>query len=323
MNLQSLIIKDYTTFSGHLIPSLELSYEVFGDLSHVQEHGVLACHALTGNSHVAGDQEGWWFPMIGKGKMIDPEKHPVICFNIPGNGFDKKKENLILNYQDFNVRDVAQIFLLGLAELGISKMHSTIGASLGGAVIWELALLAPTFFDYIVPVCSHYQSTDWIIGHNHIQFEILKNANNGLEIARMMAMLFYRTPLNFDYKFERSFNQEKNIYNVSSYLEYQGKKLKSRFTKEAYLLMTQLLSTIDVFENRPNIDQDFAAIKSKAILIAIEPDFLFPAYLSQQANERLKKAGVDCDYIEIKTQHGHDSFFIEYEQIKKHLSKIY
>ena len=70
-------------------------------------------HSLTGNSNVSGPN-GWWNGIVGENKPIDTNYFTVIVFNIPGNGYDNQTGNLIENYRDFTVRDIARIFWEGL-----------------------------------------------------------------------------------------------------------------------------------------------------------------------------------------------------------------
>jgi homoserine O-acetyltransferase len=85
-----------------------LTYQTFG-----QPIGnapvVLVNHSLTGNSNVCG-RSGWWNGMIGANKTIDTHTYTIIAFNIPGNGYDDNLENVIANYRDFTIRDIATIF---------------------------------------------------------------------------------------------------------------------------------------------------------------------------------------------------------------------
>ena len=56
-------------------------------------------------------------------------------------------------------------------------------------------------------------------------------------------MLTYRTPNSFDNRFNRTKNDENNLYNVENWLIHHGKKLNNRFKLEAYIFMNHLLSS--------------------------------------------------------------------------------
>ncbi|HUH47324.1 MAG TPA: alpha/beta fold hydrolase, partial [Arenibacter sp.] len=126
--LHQLLIQDYVTHGGSTM-DIKLSYEVFGLPLHTAPI-ILVNHALTGNSNVAGKQ-GWWNTLIGDGKCLDTKKFTLLCFNIPGNGYDGF---VIDNYKDFVAQDIAKIFLLGLEALKIKKLYALIGGSLGGGI---------------------------------------------------------------------------------------------------------------------------------------------------------------------------------------------
>ena len=96
---------EFSTLNGTTLP-ITLSYEQFGRELHTAPV-VLVNHALTGNSNVAG-ADGWWAPLVGPGKCIDTDRFTILCFNIPGNGYDGF---LIENYRDFVAADVARIFI--------------------------------------------------------------------------------------------------------------------------------------------------------------------------------------------------------------------
>ena len=79
---------------------------------------VVVNHPLTANSEVAGPH-GWWNDIIGKGKVIDTDRFAVICFNVPGNGYD---ESFLEDYTHWNTGTVAGFFCSGLRQLGIEKL---------------------------------------------------------------------------------------------------------------------------------------------------------------------------------------------------------
>ena len=106
--LKKIIISDFVTERGKVQKNLPLFYQIFG-----KPIGkgpiVLVNHALTGNSQVT-EENGWWKDLIGKNKTIDTNYFTVLAFNIPGNGYDGLKENLIHNYTHFTARDIAKTF---------------------------------------------------------------------------------------------------------------------------------------------------------------------------------------------------------------------
>ena len=207
---------------------------------------MLVNHALTGNSNVSG-KEGWWKDLIEDGKAIDTRKFTILSFNIPGNGYDGF---VIDNYKDFVARDIAHIFLIGLEELGIEKLFALTGGSLGGGIAWEMAVIKPDVTEHLIPVATDWKSTDWLIANCQIQEQFLVNSKNPVHDARMHAMLCYRTPESFKERFQRSTNEDLQIFNVESWLLHHGKKLQERFQLSAYKLMNQLLKTIDVTKGR-------------------------------------------------------------------------
>ena len=319
--LRCITIEDFTTHSHFKVEKINVFFEIFGNESMLQEHGVMVCHALTGDSHATGEK-GWWKDFVGENKTINTHKNPVIAFNIPGNGFDGAKKNLISNYQDFNVRDMATLMLLALKKLGLTKMHSVVGGSLGGGIAWELIVQAPTLFEKAIIIGAHYESTDWVIGHNYIQLEILKNKYKPLEIARMMAMMFYRTPESFESKFYRKKNSD-GTFEIENYLNYQGIKLKNRYNIVAYRLMTHLLSQIDIIEGRNTLENAVKNITSKVILVGIENDYLFQKEYNKDSIPLLKSIGIDVEYRELASIHGHDAFLIEIEKMHELLKDLF
>ncbi|MCF7559124.1 bifunctional aspartate kinase/homoserine dehydrogenase I [Sabulilitoribacter multivorans] len=317
-NLQHIILKDFTTESKVLIPEIKLSYQTFGKTLGTAPV-VLVNHALTGNSNVAGE-DGWWKDLVGDDKVIDTKLYTVLAFNIPGNGFDGF---VIENYKDFVARDVASIFLTGLKTLDIDKVFATIGGSLGGGIAWEMAVLKPNFTEHLIPVATDWKSTDWLIANCQIQEQFLLNSKNPVHDARMHAMLCYRTPESFKERFQRSKNEDSEIFNVESWLLHHGKKLQERFQLSAYKLMNQLLKTIDVTKNRKADLNVLEGIESNIHIIGVDSDLFFTAEENRQTHKQLAVTHANVTYNEIQSVHGHDAFLMEYEQLEKIIEGIF
>lgn len=315
--LHKLNIANYTTLS-EVTQQIDLSYQVFGRELHTAPI-VLVNHALTGNSHVTGES-GWWSALIGKGKCIDTEKYTVLSFNIPGNGHDKF---VISNYKDFVAGDVAQIFLLGLEQLGIAKLFAIIGGSLGGGIAWEMAVQDPNITQHLIPVASDWKSTDWLIANCQIQEQFLVNSKQPVHDARMHAMLCYRTPESFKERFKRSTNKELQVFNVESWLMHHGEKLQERFQLSAYKLMNQLLKTIDVTRNGNEAFVKLQQSNTNIHIVGVDSDLFFTAEENKETYKQLAQANSNVTYGEVRSLHGHDAFLIEFDQMEKLLDGIF
>lgn len=316
--IQHITISTYTTESGVSNPEIKLSYQVFGKALGTAPI-VLVNHALTGNSNVAGDT-GWWKDLIGDNKVIDTKLYSVLAFNIPGNGFDGF---VIDNYKDFVARDVAKLFLEGLNQLDTGKVFAVIGGSLGGGIAWEMAVLQPDFSENLVVVATDWKSTDWLIANCQIQEQFLINSKNPVHDARMHAMLCYRTPESFKERFQRTKNEDLEIFNVESWLLHHGKKLQERFQLSAYKLMNQLLKTIDVTKGR---EEDFNVldnIKANIHIVGVDSDLFFTAEENRETHKQLALTHPNVTYSEIHSVHGHDAFLMEYDQLEKIIEGIF
>ena len=315
---QSITINNFTTENGAFYATLNLSFQVFGSALHSAPI-VLVNHALTGNSQIIGEN-GWWNDLIGQNKTIDTAKYSVLAFNVPGNGFDGFE---IENYQDFNARDIARIFLEGIRFLEIKQLYAVMGGSIGGGIAWEMAALEPKITRHLIPIATDWKSTDWMIANCFLQEQILNNSSKPIEDARIHAMLCYRTPESFSAKFKRTTNSQLAIFNVESWLLYHGQKLQKRFQLSSYKLMNQLLKTIDITRNRQTFKVIASRIEADIHIIGIDSDLFFTADQNKLTYQELKGIKNNVSYQELVSIHGHDAFLIEYQQLHNLLKDIF
>ena len=297
-----------------------MTYQLFG-----QPLGttpvVLINHALTGNSSVTGTN-GWWSDLIGKGKAIDTDCFTILAMDIPGNGYDGNENNLVVNYGEFNNSDIARIQIELLTYLSIKKLFAVVGGSLGGQIAWELAVQKPNLMEHLIPIATDWKATDWVIAQCHIQDSLLNNPERPIYNARMHAMTFYRTPASFKEKFNRT-KKDGSLYNIQSWLSYHGKRLSERFSIASYKLMNHLLLSADVTKGNQNFNEITKLITAKIHLVAIDTDGLFLADEIYKTHLALQEVGVESEYYEINSIHGHDAFLIEYEQLSAIVQPIF
>lgn len=290
---------------------ISLSYQLFGkDLFSAPI--ILINHALTGNSNVSGEK-GWWKQLIGENQVIDTNKYTVLCFNIPGNGYDNF---FIDEYSDFTSSDIANIFLKGLETLNIKNLYAIIGGSLGGGIGWEMLTKNPDLAELFIPIACDSKTHDWLHAQCLVQQFLLNGNDEPLQKARIHAMLCYRTPQSLNDRFQTQFNQEKRQLESEDWLTYHGKSLAERFSLKSYQLMNHLLMNINAN------DKDLSKIKARMHMISVDTDLFFPASEIRMCFKKLKTEKEDVFYHEIKSIHGHDAFLMEYEQLNYIIKNI-
>ena len=141
---------------GQEFGPITVSYQTYGELSPRKDNAVFICHALTGDSHVAGRRHpedrkpGWWDGFVGPGKGIDTNRFFVICANVLGGCQGTTGPNFIdpatgkpygPEFPFLTVSDIVRVHQGLVESLGISKLLSIIGGSLGGMQVLELSLI--------------------------------------------------------------------------------------------------------------------------------------------------------------------------------------
>ncbi len=119
--LGQVTLSGFTNWRGESIPSLTLTYQVAGPALGAAPI-VLVCHALTGNSAVAGP-EGWWAKLIGPGQTIDTTRYTILSIDIPGNEYAGSAP--LDDPSLLSVRDVARLWLLVLRELRVDHLYAS------------------------------------------------------------------------------------------------------------------------------------------------------------------------------------------------------
>ncbi|AOW08348.1 alpha/beta fold hydrolase [Flavobacterium gilvum] len=320
-NLQKIDLFNFDLETGKQKSYLPLFYQVFG-----QPLGsapiVVVNHSLTGNSNVTA-KNGWWNGIVGEKKVIDTDYFTVIAFNIPGNGFDGDLDNLIDNYKDYTIRDIARIFWEGLLHLKVKHVFAVIGGSLGGAITWEMAALHPDKIDNLIPIATDWKATDWVIANVLIQDQILNHSDDPIVDARLHATLLYRTPEYVNQRFRRSKLDELSTLQIENWLLDHGVKLKNRYRLAAYKLMNHLLKTNDITRNRPDFLTVANEIEANIHLITVDTDYLFIAEETRKTYRELSAKKLNVFYHQIQSIHGHDAYLIEFNQLSDILRPIF
>lgn len=286
---------------------------------------VLLVHALTGSAK-AGGEGGWWEPVVGPGRALDPDQYRIICFNNLGSCYGSSGPGVEGFPTDPKLEltslDLSRAILQALDKLGIKHVHLTTGGSLGGMVTLALAALAPERFERILPVAATVATSAWAVGWNHVARQILKldpgypdNIGRGLEIARQLAILTYRAEPGLEERQPRP-KKADQLHPVRSYLEHQGAKLRNRFAVRAYELQLDAMDHHDLLQPLPGETKPaISRVKASAIVADVDTDQLFPAAQSEALVAQLRKNAGHVERATIRSLHGHDAFLIEWNTL--------
>jgi homoserine O-acetyltransferase/O-succinyltransferase len=321
----------FTTESGFIFEKPEAAYKTWGRLNRERNNVILICHALTG--HAAADE---WFPGIfGNRNVCDPEKHFIICINVPGSPYGScgpwsvnpsTGTPYLSHFPEITVRDLVRFQQLVLDHIGIKGVELVLGGSLGGMQALEFCILDPRVKSAVLMAMGKSHSA-WAIGISHAQRRAITNdpkwnngnyskqngPSDGLAAARMMAMVTYRTPENYETKFSRNLQGENNQFQVESYLNYQGDKLAGRFDAHSYMILTKAMDSHDVSRGRGRFEEVLGNVKIPVLVLGVDTDLLYPTREQKELANLLGNA----EYAEVLSPYGHDAFLIEFDQLKE------
>jgi len=320
--------------SGGFLPGFQLKYTTLGQLNKERSNVIWICHALTGSS----DFTDWWKDLFTEGTPFDPRDYFIICANTLGGCYGSTGP-LSINpqtgkpfYHAFPAitnRDIVKSFDLLRQHLGIAKIHTLLGGSLGGQQVIEWAIQQPDAFDRIIPIATNAFHSPWGIAFNEAQrMAIQADASwkeedaragvEGMKAARAMGMISFRTYDTFLLTQSEKTVEKTDDFRAASYQRYQGQKLANRFNAFTYWVLTKVMDSHHVGRGRTSAEAALKKIKAKTLVIGIDSDLLFPV----REQEFLAKYIPGAQWGTLTSMHGHDGFLVEFDQFKSTVKKF-
>ncbi len=336
--------------SGEVLDEFELVYETYGALQPDGNNAILICHALSGNHHAAGfhseadTKPGWWDTVIGPGKPIDTNRFFVVCPNNIGGCNGSTGPASISKttgkpwgslFPQVTVADWVESQKRLAQYLGINQWAAVVGGSLGGMQALQWSVTYPDWVTHCVVIAAAPGLTAQNIAFNEIARQAIFSdpdwcggdyidANTapekGMALARMVGHLTYMSADNMSDRFGRELRQgsfdpdddEQPIFQVESYLRYQGSQFATRFDANTYVLMTRAL---DRFDLAASSDGDLAKALEHAsaefLILSFSSDWRFSPARSREITTALLAAGKRVTYSNLESDAGHDAFLLE------------
>lgn len=321
--------------SGESLDGAELAYETWGA---PDKPPVLVFHALTGDSHVASHRSselpGWWERVAGEGLGLDTRTHFVLSANVLGGTMGSTGPSSLAPDGDPYGSRFPPLTLFDMARATERLVRATIpghhrlrliGGSMGGMIAMAYASLFPEQVESLLAVGAPVRHSPWAIAFHTVGRESIrhdhyfwggdyyaheKGPQEGLSVARMTDMISYQSPASMEEKFGRQWqNDDQDLFQISSYLRYQGQKLTRRFDANTYLALTEAM---DRFELSQAQMSRLAGIP--LWMVGMATDVLYPPDEIARQSEELRRAGALAEYRLLGGPWGHDTFLVDQRQ---------
>lgn len=342
---RAIRLTDVRLENGDHLPEVVVTFQTWGRLSPNADNAVLVEHALTGDSHVDGEAgpgqptAGWWPDLIGPGRPLDTDHLYVVAINVlggcrgttgPGSPAPDGRA-WGSRFPRTTIRDQVAVEAAVADALGIDAWFLVLGGSMGGMRAIEWAAGLPERTRAALVIASAAQATGDQIAWGQAQTLAITSdpgyaggdyygtgdiPSAGLGIARRIAHATYRSADELNTRFGTRPQGDENPlddgrFAVESYLDHQAGKLVARFDAGSYVQLTAAMATHDVTRGRGSLTDVLGAYAGLLRVAAVDSDRLFPVALSEQIVAAHGRGRVRL----MRSQHGHDGFLIETDQI--------
>jgi homoserine O-acetyltransferase len=282
---------------------------------------VCALGGISANRRVFVTEEprqGWWSEVVGPGQALDAERFRVLSFDYLGGSAETTgpagagADDLAASpFPNISTYDQAELLVRLLNNLGLKSLRAIVGGSYGGMVALAFGERYPERVSQLVVIGAadrtHPMATAW----RSVQRRILRFAvdcgrpRDGLQLARALAMSTYRSPEEFEARFDNPPAREGDrfVFPVERYLFARGSDFADRHSAAAILCLSESIDLHQV---------DATRIFVPTTVVAIREDQLVPLSDLRGLAARLPKAKL----FEISSIYGHDAFLKESDQLR-------
>ena len=335
--------------SGRLLGPITLAYETYGELNADSSNAILVTHAWTGDAHAAGKHSeddrkpGWWDDMIGPGKVLDTDKYYVISSNAigsckgstgPTSTNPRTGQPYNLTFPVLMVLDMVRAQVLLLDHLGIDKLLTVIGGSMGAMQALEWGIHYPERVRSVIPIAGTGRTSPMAISLNALARQAVYNdplwkkgnyrpehpPADGLALARAVGHISFLSDASMHLKFGRRYSARDGLFDffgqfeIERYLEYNGKNFVDRFDTNSFLYLARSLDLYDVAWNFDSMEDALSNLVCPSIWFAFSSDWLYPPNQTEEVVAVLEKLKKPVEYHLIDSAYGHDSFLVEPEK---------
>jgi homoserine O-acetyltransferase len=338
----------FPMWRGGVLHGARIAYETWGRLNAARDNALLLFTGLSPPAHAASSpadpSDGWWQGMVGPGLAIDTERLFVICVNSLGSCFGSSGPASIdaatgkpyrLTFPDLSVEDIARAGFETARSLGIERLDTVMGPSLGGMVVLAYAAQFPGAARRLVCISGTAAAAPFAIALRSIQREAITHDPDwrggnysadrppvtGQRLARKLGTVTYRSAAEWQLRFGREPIRDDmkrgdpfaSEFAVQGYLEALAQRFVSAFDANCYLYISRAMDRFDLNAHGEPVSVLRRAGLSAALVIGVQTDMLFSVSEQQAVASALAAAGVATRFAPLPCIEGHDAFLVDLE----------
>jgi len=336
--------------------------EFTGDNAVLVCHALTGSQHVAGHDRegdTAGQARAWWDDIVGPGKAIDTTEYYVISANVPGSCYGttgpkstnpETGEPYGTDFPAVTVADWTESQRRLLDELGIPHLHAVTGGSVAGMNALDWAKRHPDHVEKIAPIATAARLDPQCLAIDAIARRAITtdpdwqdgdyyggdHPKHGLGIARQLGHVMYLSKASMEQKFGRRAAGRDAVRwfpadpaagffpyrDVESYLDYQAEKFVERFDANSYLYLTRAMDNYDLAAGFEDDADALAAFDGEALLMSFTADWHFTVAQSESLASSLRSADVDVAHHVVDSDHGHDAFLVEPENVGPPLADL-
>ena len=348
----------FPMWRGGRLHGAQIAYETWGRLNAARDNALLLFTGLSPSAHAASSpedpREGWWQRMVGPGLAIDTDQLFVVCVNSLGSCFGSTGPASVdpatgkpyrLSFPDLSVEDIARAGYEVARSLGIQRVDTVMGPSLGGMVVLAFAGLFPGAARRLVSISGTLAASPFAIALRSIQREAItgdpdwrqgnytpdRPPSTGMGLARKLGTVTYRSAAEWQQRFDRQPvrpdlrpDLERNKpfaaeFAVQGYLESQAQRWVNAFDANCYLYLSRAMDRFDLSAHGNPVEVLRKSGLEQALVIGVESDLLFSVAEQRAVAQALQAAGAATRFAPLQCIEGHDSFLIDIERFGREI----
>lgn len=266
---------------GGTLPEFKIAYESWGELNAAKDNAILLHTGLSASSHAKSHSlntnPGWWETFIGPGLALDTSKFHIICTNVLGGCYgstgpssvdpkDVNGERYATRLPVLTIFDMVNAQFKMLDQMGIKKLHASVGSSMGGMQSLAAAALFPSRVGKLVSISACARSNPYSMALRFAQRQVLMADPNwqrgfyyskvlphqGMKLARQIATITYRSGPEWEERFGRT-RKDPSLdpafcadYLIEHYLDHQGEKWCLTYDPNSLLYISKAMDMFDL-----------------------------------------------------------------------------